>query len=107
MNTYIARHRAALVYLLLVGAVAQLGEHLSGRQRVRGSSPLSSTKLDLTENLNTTVCSLPVMKPKSVPLIEGPPCSLQAGSWDAHHQLNRLTTPANRLCESNRLFGCS
>ena len=31
------------------GAVAQLGEHLSGRQEVRGSSPRSSTSFDETK----------------------------------------------------------
>ena len=31
------------------GAVAQLGERLAGSQKVRGSSPLGSTSLDVAE----------------------------------------------------------
>ena len=38
-----------LDFLLAHGAIAQLGEHLHGMQKVRGSSPRRSTK---TRNMN-------------------------------------------------------
>ena len=41
----------------LRGAVAQLGERLTGSQKAGGSSPPSSTKLDKIENLRVDVLS--------------------------------------------------
>ncbi len=45
--------RCATCFREIKGAVAQLGERLSGRQEVRGSSPRSSTILDEDERADS------------------------------------------------------
>ena len=44
--------------ILCCGAVAQLGERLTGSQKVRGSTPLSSTKQSSEANTNSKYLSI-------------------------------------------------
>ena len=60
-NVIFAKHNIQKLYIQKLGGIAQLGEHLPCKQRVKGSSPFTSTtnlKLDPIPCVAKVICSM-------------------------------------------------